>query len=301
MPEEEYHRGDSSLGSSDEHKLSNNPSDYWFGSHMNPMRPPEKETPAMIRGTAVHALVFYGKAEFDRRYIRADHTEDMSPSEKAAITKAANAQAAKLGKVALPGPTYDNIAIASAMLAKNPKLANALVGGINEVSVFWRDPVNKLPKKARIDCLKPRGVGDLKSLANKYGKAFPRACLDTVRWDRKDIQAKHYLDARAQIPKLVADGCVHGDHDAAMLKTIAASKTWAWQWVWWQAEGAPITFSKILSPANPLLEVSADTIARADANYLAYMERFGPNEIWLLEEEPTELFIDELGPYFGRE
>ena len=39
----------------------------------------------------------------------------MSPTEKAAITKAANAKAAKLGKIALPAQTYDNIAIASAM------------------------------------------------------------------------------------------------------------------------------------------------------------------------------------------
>jgi hypothetical protein len=301
LDEDEYH-ADPSLGSSDEHKLANNPSDFWFTSWMNPLRPADKDTAATLRGRAVHALLFYGEVEFDKRYIRAgDHHDDMTPPEKAAITRAANAKAAQLGKEALPAITYDNIAIASAMMAKNPKLANALIGGFNEVSVFWRDPVNKLAKKARIDCLKPRGVGDLKSLANKYGKPFPRACLDTVRWDRKDIQAKHYLDARTQIPKLVADGCVHGDHDPTMLKAVATAKEWAWQWVWWQAEGAPITFSKILSPQNPLLEVSADTIARADSNYVAYMTRFGPNQMWLLEEEPTELFIDELGPYFGRD
>jgi hypothetical protein len=301
LDEQEYH-DDPSLGSSDEHKLSTNPSDYWFGSHMNPNRPADTSTPAQERGKAVHALVLYGEAEFDRRYIRGpDHHDGMSPAEKGALTKAANAKAAQLGKVALPAVTYDNVAIASAMMAKNPKLANALVGGLNEVSVFWRDPTNKLPKKARIDCLKPRGVGDLKSLANKYGKAFPRACLDSVRWDRRDIQAKHYLDARAMVPQLVADGCVHGDHDAALLKAVCASKQWAWQWVWWQAEGAPITFSKILSPANPVLEVSAATIAKADDNYIEYMQKFGPHEMWLLQEEPTELFIDELGPYFGRE
>ena len=299
LEEKPYH-DDPSLGSSDEHKLANNPSSYWFESWMNPNRPADKSTPAQERGKAVHALVLYGEAEFDRRYVRgADHDDGMSPAEKAALTKAANAKAAKLGLIALPAQTYDNIAIASAMMAKNPRLANALVGGLNEVSVFWRDPGNGLPKKARIDCLKPRGVGDLKSLANKYGKPFPRACLDTVRWDRRDIQAKHYLDARAMIPKLAADGCVHGDHDAALLKAVVASKEWAWQWVWWQAEGAPITFSKVLSPANPLLEVSAATIAKADASYAEYMERFGPHEMWLLQEEPTELYLEELGPFFG--
>jgi len=301
LDEQVYH-DDPSLGSSDIHRLSNNPADYWFTSYMNPRRPADKSTPAQERGKAVHALVLYGEAEFDRRWVRGpDQDDGMSPAEKAAATKAANAAAAKVGKVALPAVTYDNIAIASAMMAKNPKLAGALVGGLNEVSVFWRDPENGIPKKARIDCLKPRGIGDLKSLANKYGKSFPRACLDSVRWDRRDIQAKHYLDARAQIAGLAADGAVHGDHDAELFKKVCAAKEWAWAWVWWQAEGAPITYSRVISPANPILEVSAATIAKADANYLSYMERFGPHEMWLLEEEPTELYIEELGTFFGRE
>ena len=301
LDEQEYH-DDVSLRSSDERRLSTNPSDFWFQSWMNPNKPPEKKSDAMIRGSAVHALVLYGEAEFDKRYMRgADHSEDMTPAEKAALTKAANKKAGKRGLTALPARTYDNIAIASAMIAKNPKLSNALVGGFNEVSIFWRDPINKLPKKARINCLKPRGVGDLKSLANIYEKAFPRACIDSIVNYRRDIQAKHYLDARAMISQLVANGCVFGDHDPAALKAVAASKTWAWQWVWWQAEGAPITYSKIISPQNPLLEISAATIAKADNNYIEYMKRFGPNEIWLLEEDPSELFVDELPPWFARD
>ena len=41
------------------------------------------------------------------------------------------------------------------------------------------------------------------------------------------------------------------------------------------------------------------TIAKADASYAEYMERFGPHEMWLLQEEPTELYLEELGPFFG--
>lgn len=299
LAEDIYH-ADPSLGSSDMKKLATNPSDYWFGSHMNPLREPDRDTPATIRGTAVHVLVLYGEDEFDARYVRGPDQDGMSSGEKASSTKAANDKAAKAGKIMLPAKTFDAISIASAMIAKNPKLATALVGGMNEVSIFWRDD-NGTPKKARIDCLKPRGVGDLKSIANKFGKPFPQCCIDSVRWDRRDIQAKHYLDARAMVPKFAADGRVHGDHDAEMLKAVAASKVWAWQWVWWQAEGAPITFSKILSPANPVFEVSRATLERADANYLAYMEQFGPNEMWLLMEEPDELLIEDLGMYFGRD
>lgn len=309
LDEEPYHE-DPSLGSTDERKLAKNPADYWWTSYMNPLRPDDKSgTPAQQRGTAVHVLVLYGEAAFDKRYMRgADNTSDMTPAEKAANTKAANAKAAAKGLVALPAQTYDSIALASAMIAKNPKLGRALTGGMNEVSIFWRDPVNGLPKKARIDCLKATtrdgelrmGIGDLKSLANKYDKPFERACIDSVVNYRYDVQCKHYMNGAANIAKLVADGCVHGDHDAELLKKVCAAKTMAWQFVWWQAEGAPITYSKIISPANPILEVSQATIDKGDANYIAYMKKFGPS-MWLLEEEPSELFLEDMPPWFARD
>lgn len=299
LDESAYH-ADPSLGSSNEKDLAKNPSKYWFESWMNPSRPEDKSTPAQQRGTAVHVLVLYGETEFDRRYMRgAVHSSDMTAAEKGALTKAANARAAVSGKIALPSDVYDNIAIASAMLAKNPALARALTGGLNEVSVFWRDPVNGLPKKMRIDCLKPRGMGDLKSIANKYDKAFERACIDSIVNYDYHVQAKHYMNGRALIPKLVADGRVHGAHDAALLKQVCAAKTWGWQWVWWQSEGAPITYSRIISPANPMMDLAQAVIDRADKNYVTYMERYGTT-MWLLEEEPTELYLEEMPPYFGR-
>jgi hypothetical protein len=308
LDEDVYH-ADPALGSSDERRLALNPSDYWWGSWMNPRRRPDKETPSTIRGSAVHALVLYGEAVFDERYMRgAELTEDMTAAEKGALTKAANKKAEERGLVALPAETYDNIAIASAMIAKNPKLAKALVGGVNEVSIFWRDRANGIPKKARVDCMKVArrnqvsylGLGDLKSLVNKYDKPFPKACTDAISNYRYDVQAKHYMNGCSLIPKLVADGCVHGSHDPDVLKLLASTTACAWQFVFWQAEGAPLTFSKVISPANPLLEVAQATLDRADHNYLDYMERFGTS-MWLLEEEPTELLLEELPPWHARD
>lgn len=309
LDEYSYHE-DPSLGSSDIRKLAKNPSDYWWTSWMNPNRPPSKDTPATQRGTAVHALVLYGQPTFDARYMRgADHHEDMSAAEKGALTKEFNKRAAARGLIALSGSVYDNISIASAMISKNPKLGAALTGGLNEVSIFWRDKKTDLPKKARVDCLKATtreggirmGIGDLKSLANKYDKPFDRACIDSVVNYRYDVQAKHYMDGCTNIAKLVADGCVHGDHDAELLKRIVAAKRMAWQFVWWQAEGAPLTYSKVISPANPILEVSAATIAHAEANFIDYKQRFGANDMWLLQEEPSELYMDDMPPWFARD
>lgn len=304
LPEQAYH-DDPALGSSDTRRVAKTPSDYWWTSWMNPLRPPDKETPARLRGSAVHAMVLYGTEEFERRYMRgAEYDPDMSPAEKGAATKAANAKAAKLGLTALNADVHDNIVIAAAMIAKNPKLKNALTGGANEVSIFWVS-ADGVPKKARTDCLKvatPKvlGIGDLKSITNKYDKPFDRCCIDSVVHYRYDIQARHYMDGCSMIPQFVADGCVYGDHDPVMLKKIAATTVHAWQWVWWQAEGAPITYSRILSPGNPLLEVAAAMIARADNNYLDYLERFGAT-MWLLQEEPKELFLEDMPPWFARD
>lgn len=309
LSEDEYHE-DSSLGSSSLKTLAKNPSSFWFDSWMNPNPPVESDdTPARIRGRAVHQLVLYGEAEFDRNFMRgAVHAEDMTPAEKGAATKAANAAAAKVGKLALPAMVYDNVAIASAMIAKNPKLATALRNGMNEVSVFWvedvTDPdtgiVMQVPLKARFDCLKPRGIGDLKSITNRFDKPFDRCCIEAISNYRYDVQAGHYLDARRYLPAFVKRGAVHGDYDKEMLAKVVATDRWAWQFVFWQAEGAPITYSKIISPGNPLLELAGGVVQAAKENYVRYMQRYGTDQMWLLAEDPTELFIDEMPGWFAR-
>lgn len=299
LDETSYH-SDPSLGSSDIRKLAINPSNYWWNSYMNPARKDDNDTLAQSRGSAVHCLVLYGEAEFDRRFMRIPHTDNMSSGEKAATTKKYNILAAAKGMTAIHGQVYDSIAIASAMISLNKHLASALVGGLNEVSIFWRDEKSGIPFKARLDVLKPRGVGDLKSIANKYEKSFPQACVDSIVNYSYHVQAKHYMDARAQIPRFFADGCVHGDHDPAALRAVVAQDSYAWQWVWWQSQGAPITWSKIVSPKNPLLEFAELSIIKARENYLSYVERFGAT-MWVLDAPPTELFMEEMPAYFGRD
>lgn len=308
LDEETYH-ADPSLGSSNLKTLAKNPSSYWFTSHMNPRRPADKDTPARIRGRAVHQLVLYGEDHFDGNFMRgAVHVDDMTPAEKSAATKAANIAAAKAGKTALNAEVYDNIVIASAMIAKNPKLATALRNGMNEVSIFWQEQATSpvtgeivtIPLKARYDCLKPRGIGDLKSITNMHDKPFDRCCIESISNYRYDVQAKHYLNARPLLSKFIMEGRVFGDHDPAFLKRVTVAKSWGWQFVFWQAEGAPITFSKSLSPGNPLLELAEGVLIKAKENYVEYMERIGPNEMWLLAEEPSELYLDEMPGWHGR-
>lgn len=310
MSNEDYH-ADPALGSTNLRKLANNPCGYWYGSPYNPTREIEKRTPARIRGDAMHKLTLEGEAMFSRYYMcGARHTDSMTASEKGTATKAANAKAAALGKESLPSDDYDRVRIAGAMISKNPKLAGAFQGGASEVSVFWeRDGVMF---KIRIDYLKPRGVGDLKGCANKKGKAFADACHDDIAGYRYDTQGAHYLDGRAQMPALITNGLVYtidptggakvhaSDQNSDLLKKVAEAKSYAFQWVFFATEGAPLTYSKILSPANPLVEIGRDEIRIAVRNYRTFMDKFGPDQMWLEDVEPSELSLDEMPGWFAR-
>jgi hypothetical protein len=301
LDEERYHLDDA-LGSSDHKKLMVNPSDFWFESTMNPNRPADKDTPARLRGRAMHKLVLEGPEPFALEYMRGpDKTDDLTSAEKSAATKKANLAAEKLGLTILPAEVYDRVLIASAMITRNPKLATAFHGGIPEVSIFWtRDGIRR---KARIDYLKPRGIGDLKSIVNTRELPFPAACRNAIATYRYEVQAALYIEARGMLPQLVDENriFVHsGDPDLSILYKCAETKAFAFQWIFFQSDKAPITWSSILSPANPIFEIGRRGIETASDNYLEFMRIFGRNNMWLLLEDPQELAIDELPAWWAR-
>jgi len=304
--DEDLYHADASCGSTDMRNLWLGAPDYWWSSKFNPNRDEDGDdnTPARIRGSAMHRLVLEGETAFDREYARGpDHDSSMTPAEKGALTKAANKKTAETGRTCLPAKAYDRVIVASAMITRNPHLKTALTGGMSEVSIFWREksPVQgEVPCKARIDFLKPRGLGDLKSITNIRKIEFKRACRDAIANHRYDMQAAHYMRGRSHVVEFIADGCVHGDHDPNFLRKVAVERTFGFQFIFFQAAGAPSTFSTILSPANPVIELASLDLDRALLSYVEYMKEFGSNQVWLDLSRPEELAIEELPAYFGR-
>lgn len=302
MPADEYH-ADPALGSSNIKQLRRNPSSYWWESWMNPARPPDRDTPSRLIGRALHTLVFDGEAAFDKAYCRGpDYDEEMTPYEKGLRTKGAKHKALEEGRALVPANAYDRVLIAGAMISQNPELAKVFVGGMAEVSVFYEMAVDgeRVRCKARFDYLKARGIGDLKSIANQYDNDFRAACRYAIRNYRYEVQAQYYLGARRRVAQFVRDGAVHGDHDPAWLKRVAAAQTFGWQWVFFQTEGAPVTWSYVLSPDNPICEVAQRDIDHALNAYVENLRRYGEG-MWLLVEKPQELAIEELPYGYGRD
>lgn len=317
LPAEQHH-ADDGLGSSAIKQLAENCFNWWWNSHLNPDRPEDDDdTASRINGRALHLLLYEGETEFTKHFMCGPDQRGMSSAEKSASTKAANKAAAERGRECLKRDAYSRILMAHALITKNPDLATVFSGGMSEVTFIWERMVDGalVRCKARFDYLKPvtkkHGniivIGDLKSVANQYGLDFKRACRQAVGTYRYHAQAAHYLEAAALLPAAIKGGHMHSHgalkidvaatlrNPSSYLSRLAASQHVAWQWVFHQTTGAPLTFSYYLSPGNPLLDEGRGIADRALAAYVDNMRKYKPGEQWLMIEKPEELSIEEMG------
>ena len=329
--DQQYHPAHA-LGSGDIKRLFRNPSSFWWGSWMNPMRPASVETKFKEFGTAVHIRVLEGEEKFLRLYQPAyegddllktvDHIREwikdrgavpmkgvkadlirqalsMDPNVK--IEDAIKAQAEEENKIILPADDYRRILISSAMIAGNPGLENAFSNGMPEVAIVHTEIVDGEPVrcKALLDYLKIRGIGDLKSTSNPKELDFQELCLIRFSEWKAHTQAAHYMRARELIPRFLAEGRVFGDHDPAWLKRVADQEEFGFSFVFFSTTGAPETFSISLSPGNELIERGHMRRSVALKNFVEYRRQFG-EEMWVKREPPRELDISELPGWFDR-
>lgn len=312
LSDEDYHM-DPALGSTDIRNLLRSAPDYWFESNLNPSKVFDEDiTPARLRGKAMHALVLEGKDAFASRFVRRpDDPPGSTPADKGNLTKAAKRDLCGNGESLLHGDVYDAVLQSSVMVKRHPDLATAFTGGFSEVSVFWtRTQPDGIRCKCRFDYLKPRGFGDLKSITNTLGIDFRQACHNALAYNGYLLQGSHYLEGRAQLRGLFEDDAVFGLDKAPeksddlerweLLKKIAETKPTGMVWVFYQAEGAPLVYGKAMSFDNPIVSYERERIEVAFRRYREWMQKFGPNQIWLLDEPVTELDESELPIRYGQ-
>lgn len=288
----DYHN-DGALGSTDIRRLLKSGPDYFWNSPLNPLRPDDSPTPAQQFGRAVHKFVLEGERAFCAQY---------APVDAAGNTKAGKAEREAVeaeGKTWLRRDDYNRILLSGQMIRANPHLGEAFSGGYSEVSVFWKRP-DGLRLKSRFDYLKVRAIADLKSTRNSRGIDFVEACRRSMAEWNYPLQAEHYFEGRRAMKALWQDGLVFGDHDAEWVKKCVNSQEFAFVFVFWQSDSAPITHAFSLSPQNPILDLARREIERALERYREFEARFGLDTPWVLEEPVTELDINELPQWYGR-
>jgi hypothetical protein len=244
LPAAEYH-ADPAIGSSDIKRLLQAPAVYWFHSHLNPARPVDKDTPAKLKGRALHTLVLEGEQAFAKAFAEAPTPREgdlVTAEELKAMCRqlvepvsGTKAELAKRIRDKLPPGVriFDDtlrefqeridrerlatlsrdqmaeVRAAVGAIGCNPHLARAFTGGVSEVSVFWEEDGVRL--KARFDYLKPRTVVDLKGFANQRERPADVAIRLAIAEYRYDVQASHYLDAYSALFELAALGRIFGN------------------------------------------------------------------------------------------
>ncbi|MBZ5761536.1 PD-(D/E)XK nuclease-like domain-containing protein [Rhizobium sp. VS19-DR104.2] len=294
LSDEDYH-ADPALGSTGLKKLVDSAPDFWWGSSMNEYREEQNDdTPAKVFGRQLHQCVLEGVEKF-----KTHHSPTYFPgNRKEGIKEIAEIKAAS--KVPVKFKDYGRILAASAFMKANSFLRNAFEGGQPEVSVFWT--VDGIRYKARFDYLKMNAISDLKSIRSKTDKPFKMLCMDAVGSYDYLVSAEHYSEGRRQMTRLIKQGAVFNapDTDGFMswLIQVAGNKNFAFVFVFWKAEGSPISKGFSLSPDNPCFEIARKRIDRAVANYKKYMEEFGPDTAWVLDEPLEEIDPTDLPAFY---
>lgn len=289
MSDAVYH-ADKALGSTGLKKLVGNAPDFWWESWMNPARDENDDTPAKIFGRQLHLCVLEGLEKF-----KAFHAPQYHPANrKEGIAEIKEITA--VGKVPVKFKDYAKILAASAFIKANTTLSNAFEGGQPEVSVFWT--VDGVRFKARFDYLKLNAITDLKSIANRNDKEFAKACRDAVASYDYIISAEHYTEGRRQLKRLLSEGRVFGSHDPEWLAKVAANEVFAFVFVFWQKDGAPISHGIKLSPGNPLFSYARSMIAQAVDNYRTYLAEFGTETAWVPSTPLEELDETDLPVWY---
>ncbi|TMU84699.1 PD-(D/E)XK nuclease-like domain-containing protein [Brucella haematophila] len=321
MSDEEYH-ADPALGSTGLKKLIGNAPDFWWDSPMNPARDDDDDTPAKIFGRQLHMCVLEGVEKFKAHHeplpepsdfpgcvVTSDELRAYLKKKSAAISGTKDKlidralryddcpiifdrileRAKNSDKTLIKFKDYSKILAASAFIKANKTLAKAFEGGQPEVSVFWT--VNGIRFKARIDYLQINSNVDLKSIANRSGKEFNRACRDAMATYDYIVSAGHYSDGRRQMKGLFRAGKVFGlpEGQEDWLSKVVSNPVFAFVFVFWQKEGAPISHGIMLSPGNPLFDRAAERIAQAVENYRLFMGEFGTDTAWVPSTPLEEL------------
>lgn len=97
------------------------------------------------------------------------------------------------GRVPIEGRHFDQIIQDMQRVRGQSEVAELLVDGAAEVSVFWTDE-HGLKMKCRFDYLTPSHWADFKTFDNSRGKVLEQALADAVRFNRYYVQAVIYRD-----------------------------------------------------------------------------------------------------------
>jgi hypothetical protein len=185
-----YHTDTSRISKSGLDLINRAPALY-YERYLNPNAEPQKETAALIIGSAVHCAVLE-PSEFGKRYAIAPKVDKRTKDGKAAY----EAFVADAGERIVIDADTATLAerIMTSVLRYKPA-AYLLKEGIAEQPIFWTDTQTEVECKAKPDWITDGGIiVDLKTTEDASPVGFARS----VKKYRYDVQAAFYSDGYEQ-------------------------------------------------------------------------------------------------------
>lgn len=341
LPEADYHSV-FALSSSGMKWLRCSTYDFWVRSPLNPnlaqVLEEEPETVAKSLGSAFHARLLEGPRVFCERYApqisKADHpgaldtNDEMKAWLRARELKLSGNKSELIERILAADPTariwdaiedgyrkehegmeflepraIEKIEIAARMIEGKPDLKDTFRDGMPEVSVFFICQHTGVPCKLRIDYLKPRQIGELKSFSNLQQRDIGEAIVREFANRRYALQAAWYLDAMPYMKALIKAGMIHGDVSPDFLKAILAHPPTHVKYVFIQKGVAPVARGKIFEPMAGSTEMNTYAIAKARNDTMKQvfkecLDTYGEEMPWI-DTVPTSTFLDEEIPDYA--
>ncbi|MBF0141644.1 MAG: PD-(D/E)XK nuclease-like domain-containing protein [Magnetococcales bacterium] len=337
LPAEKYH-ADPSLSASGIKAMGASPQTYWY-QFFDPNRVDESDTPAKVLGRAIHKMVLEGDEAFHIAYAVEPHPQDYpgclqgvdalrTKCEELGLKKSGTLeemsnrildidpecilwpviksrfQASMVGsdKEVISGETYKQSQRASKAINANDSARSAFMGGLPEVSVFWKTS-DGVPMKSRFDYLKPHALVDLKTFSNSNGIPVDSAVVHAVTKYQYSIQAYVYLQAAAAAKQLIQNGCVYGDDSNALQQFARVKDDPRFFFVFLETGPAMNVLVREFTQSQANLmslvwEKGKRTSERAIQVWANCMNNFGPNQPWIMNQ-PVRPFMDEEFPLWA--
>lgn len=166
---EAYHSGPG-ISKSGLDRIDQSPLHYW-ARHLDPDRAPDKETPTLLVGRALHCLALEPEV-FSKEFVQAPDFDRRTKKGKEAE---AEFLAAHQGLSLLTAAQMGRVNRMAEALHGHPTASTLLTGGLREHSLYWRDEETDVLCRVRPDYLRADAIVDLKTTASASMKDFSKS------------------------------------------------------------------------------------------------------------------------------
>lgn len=286
LPEEEYFK-EQRLDFSGISAILKSPTEYWFGSRLNPNFE-EKKTPAFFEGKIYHTCVLENE-KFSERYV-------IEPKSIAGVSRKSQAYRAWAQVQKKQIVTFDlaeNIANNLLYLSRPGQVLDSKIfeEGYPEVSIFFE--YAGISCKARIDYIKLIQFWDLKSV-NSQGQNFSDWCKKYFFKYKTFIQLFIYREAIAAA-KGFCENQVHGNNEQVKFWREWRNVTDILPGVVFINKNYPQAEVKIFDEEHcpDLYRLARGQFQKGIEIFKEYLNKYGLKKAWLEPVDVDNLFFKD--------